>query len=247
MRLAGSLREGVHRIGTAAHDAFLLALRCLSRDELDEAVSSFEQAIQLDPKYAAAYDGIAAIHIDYIWSDRGSPDEKLPLVEDLVNKALHLDDSQINALSIRAANRFFVNHDYQNGIDRFDELLKRFPSSWYPMMMYFHVLKAIGRFDLCIAVADRMVELDPINPWLHLIRFLGLIAAGNYEAALRSLDLAEEFGYRVPFHRAAMALLVGDKEGILLQVGQITEGLGYDKRRAEGESTGIPYIERSNA
>ena len=83
-------------------------------NNLDKAVGYFEEAIAFDPEYADAYGWLSRMHNLYVWGNFDSAANRLPLVEDYIEKALILDPNQVEALATLASNRFFVKREYQH-------------------------------------------------------------------------------------------------------------------------------------
>ena len=61
--------------------------------DLKRAISYFQQAIEKDPNYALAYDGLADCWLPLGWYAYMAPSETFPYAKVAVKKALALDDS----------------------------------------------------------------------------------------------------------------------------------------------------------
>jgi tetratricopeptide (TPR) repeat protein len=84
-----------------AYEYVLRARPALQRPERAEVVNArtlFRRAIALDPNYAAAYSGLAeTYHLATVMGWAEAPSETLGRAEELANKALHLDESDVRA------------------------------------------------------------------------------------------------------------------------------------------------------
>jgi hypothetical protein len=84
-----------------AYDCLLRGRQCLNRYTKDgelEARQHFEQALELDPDYAAAYAGLSISYLheyEASWSE--APDEALERASMLAKKAVALDDADSSA------------------------------------------------------------------------------------------------------------------------------------------------------
>jgi hypothetical protein len=58
----------------------------------------------------------------------------------------------------------FVDRDFQKALDDFHDSVSRFPSNIALLSNYRNPLHTIGRTDLTIQLAERIIELDPLSP-----------------------------------------------------------------------------------
>jgi TolB-like protein len=70
--------------------------RTLSEDDCNEAIAHFERAIQLDPNFALAYDGLGAAHVNRVFKGFGGS-EDYEQAEKAFTKALSLDPNIFEA------------------------------------------------------------------------------------------------------------------------------------------------------
>jgi eukaryotic-like serine/threonine-protein kinase len=138
-----------------ALDFLAVAVRASGRGEFEKAERSLREALQQDPKFAAARASLGLLLIQFL----GRPDEgKAELAH-----ALHDSDevSKREHLHIRALNKQFVAGDLPGALDDF-----RFISDLYPDMMQPYnnsgrILEALGRFREAAEMYDRAHEKDP--------------------------------------------------------------------------------------
>ena len=138
-----------------ALEVLALAVRAASRGEFEKAERSYAEALQHDPKFAAARASRGVLLIQFL----GRREEgKAELAH-----ALHDSDevSKREHLNIRALNKQFVAGDLPGALED-----NRFISELYPDMMQPYnnsgrILEALGRFREAAAMYDRAHQKDP--------------------------------------------------------------------------------------
>jgi adenylate cyclase len=86
-----------------AFDDYLRATQYIFRPTKDDNAKArqwLQKAIDLDPKYAAAYAFLGWLHMTASWNQWGDPRADLKDASELVQKALALDDSNVDALAL---------------------------------------------------------------------------------------------------------------------------------------------------
>src|SRR5262249_9473003 len=134
-----------------------------TNDELKKAVKFFQQAIDLDPTYAAAYAGLADSYLllgDY---DTELPNETFPLARGAALRALEIDEGLAEAHATLAHVHFDFYWDWaaaEQGYLRAIELKPNYATAhhWYAMF-----LSAMGRTDEARREIKLAQDLDPLS------------------------------------------------------------------------------------
>jgi len=148
-----------------AHEAYLKGRSALAQgDEADyrEAVRYFEEAIERDADYSAAY---AALAHTYFWLhqrwDAMAAEEAMPRAEELANKALEIDSTLAEALTTRASIKRAYYWDWEGAERDYKRALELDPSSSLTHAMYAFWMTVMGRHEEAISLARRAQQLDP--------------------------------------------------------------------------------------
>ena len=130
--------------------------------EADEklAIDCFKQALALDPDYAMAYAGMAAVYAE-LSSSFLPPAEAMPIAKSYVTKALVLDDSLAEAHHSLALVRWWGDWDFSGAETEFKRSLELNPNDATTHAEYAGFLSQRGRFAEALAAADRALALDP--------------------------------------------------------------------------------------
>jgi TolB-like protein/predicted Zn-dependent protease len=171
---------------TAAYDHYLRGRqlgRQPTRVGLLRAVKEFEQAIAVDPSFAAAYAGLADA---WVWlEDYGGirSAEAFPRAEQAARRALELDPQSAEAHAAMA----FVLHRYHRDTtasrDYFERTLQLNPNHVNAYNLYGDTLRDLGDYPRMIEVHRKAVELDPLSYFMKTRLGSKLMSVGQLEEA----------------------------------------------------------------
>jgi len=160
----------------------------------------FEQAIALDPNFAAAYEGLAFTHVADAWffGTSESPKESARLAVELGEKALTLDET--SAVAHAHLGHFYAYaRRFDEAIEEVEKALALDQNSPEILLMAASVMYLSGRAEEAIPLWYKLLRLDPLALGWHLV---GLAAtyrlAGRYEEAFESAKKGVELDPRNP-------------------------------------------------
>jgi len=187
-RLARALQ-----VNPQAYEAYLKGmyhLYKLTPPELDAALHYFEQALETDPNYALAYTGIA-----FVWTGRQQmglviPSEATPKAKDAILTALALDNTLAEVHYTLAAIKTWNDWDWEGGEQAFKRALELKPNFPEALVYYSNLLCYMGRLDEALAMAERAVQLDPLNSIILTISGCTLEYLRRYDDAIERLQNA---------------------------------------------------------
>ena len=148
-----------------AHEAYLKGRSALDQgNEADylEAVGYFEEAIERDADYSAAYAALA--HTYYLLTQQFGAmpaEEGMSRAEELANKALEIDSTLAEALTTRASIKRSYYWDWEGAERDYKRALELDPSSSLTHGMYAFWMTVMGRHEEAISLARRALQLDP--------------------------------------------------------------------------------------
>ena len=172
-----------------------------TEEDLKKAIGFFQQAVDKDPDYALAYDGLADCWLPLAWYGYLSPSETLPHAKVAVTKALSLDDSLAEAHTSLAFVSLYYDRDWTKAEREFRRAIDLNPNYANGHHWYAEFLSLVGRHKQAIAESERARELDPlsniINTWLGSRYFF----ARQYDKAIEQYRNAVEMDPNfVPAH-----------------------------------------------
>lgn len=138
--------------------------------DLKRAIGYFQQAIEKDPNYALAYDGLADCWLPLGWYAYMAPSETFPYAKVAVRKALALDDSLAEAHTSLAFVTLYYDRDWAKAEREFRRAIELNPNYANGHHWYAEFLSLEGRHQEAITESERARELDPlsniINTWV---------------------------------------------------------------------------------
>jgi serine/threonine-protein kinase len=202
VELSPAEQSGIAKAATqnpAAYEQYLrgrdlfarFIFRTLSQEDCDAAIEHFERAIQLDPNFALAYDGIGASYVNRVFKGFGGA-EDYERAEEAFHKALAIDPNIVEARMLMV----FV-YLWRGKKEKAWEEVKRARKE-APNEPVVHFVKAMlhrlkGEYGRALNSYDRLVRLDPAA---HVVasysRALVHMYMGHFDEVFRQLDNAGE-------------------------------------------------------
>jgi eukaryotic-like serine/threonine-protein kinase len=133
-------------------------------DNLLEGIKLFNQAIQIDPDYAAAHAGVADCYNMLVNYSVLPPKDAFPKAKASADKALELDQNLAEAHTARAFIYFMWEWDWQEAGSEYRRAIELKPNYSSARQWYSSLLAAIGRSDEALAEVKTAREVDPFNP-----------------------------------------------------------------------------------
>lgn len=130
---------------------------------LQQGIDLFQQTINADPNYAAAYAGLADCYNMQVVYGVSQPKDGFPKAKEAAIKALEIDDTLAEAHSSLAFIKFRWDRDRVETEREFLLAIKHKPTYAPAHQWYSSYLAALERFDEAIAEAKRTSELEPLS------------------------------------------------------------------------------------
>jgi TolB-like protein/Tfp pilus assembly protein PilF len=152
---------------------------------LTQAISYFEEAIALDPAFAAAHASLGRAHIATARAYLVAPRPAIEAGRRAAVRALELDDTDANAHLTLAEVRKFADWDWTQAEDSYRLAVSCNPSHESACRLYAQFLAERSRPAEAALLAERACELDPlcitVNTGAAWVRYL----EGDYDAAIK--------------------------------------------------------------
>jgi len=188
-------------VNPEAHDAYLKGRYLISRpsdENVQKAITQFEEAVRLDPGFAPAYSGLSDA---YVWAGLNegflSSSEAMTKAKETAVGAVQLDDQSADAHNSLAVFKAFYEFDWAGAESEFHHAISLNPNYAFAHDQLGLMLALRGQLDQGVAEGKRAAELDPLSPQIAVDTIYGLAWQGNYPAAMdqahRSLDLDPAF------------------------------------------------------
>jgi TolB-like protein/Tfp pilus assembly protein PilF len=201
LRLTLGRGQRRHDISFEAYEAYLRGRyfwNQRSADGLRKAITHFQAAVQLDPRYADAYAGIASAYGPLGYFGYVPPNEALAGMRTAVTRALALDGDLAEAHAAHALLLAFHEWRLADAEPAFRRALALDPDDATAHSWYAQYLSATGRHDESVAASRRAIELDPLSLWNNAALGGRLYWARRYDEAIaqcrKTLELDPAYG-----------------------------------------------------
>src|SRR5215467_7425204 len=196
-----------------AHEAYLQGRFFLNRHsekETDQARAAFERAVQLDPKFALAWAGLAQTHVwDCNYATDGGQkgfNAHLAAAREAVEKALAIEPDLPEALSARAMIQTNFDYDWKGAAETLHKALALAPQDPALLMEAGNLAQARGETTQALEFFRRAVASDPVNAQALAFLATGLSAAGRQEEARTEYARVIELNPSAPNSHAGVGL-----------------------------------------
>ena len=178
----------------AAYEAYLIGKQRLAertKESLAEAEEYFRQAVELDPRYALAWVGLADTYILQVWY-RGLPKrEAFDKAKAAIDMALELDRDLGEAYASLGLLKGGMK-DLEGAEQAFKQALELSPNyapghKWFSML-----LGDLGRWEERLVRMETAVRLDPLSNSTRWNYAVALREVGRVEEALEQLEIVLE-------------------------------------------------------
>jgi eukaryotic-like serine/threonine-protein kinase len=197
VRLAGGAQRQLSHPGTAnlaAYDLYLRARHQFNKFEegpLRESIKLYNQAIELDPRYAQAWAGIATSWI-FLADDYVAPRIAYPAAKRAAERALSYDSTLADAHAARGTALYQYEWNLGEGRREVNTALALDPHSFLAQLALHGLLLATGKPDSALAVLKAAQAADPLSVLNALLlgRFYGIVgrpqeAIDEYQRAMQ--------------------------------------------------------------
>jgi TolB-like protein/DNA-binding winged helix-turn-helix (wHTH) protein/Tfp pilus assembly protein PilF len=159
---------------------------------LHQAADYFQEAIDKDPNYAAAYAGLADTYaLLSTWNYVPSKDF-MPKARDAALKALQIDDTQPEAHASLALIAEQYDYDWQTAEKEFRRAIQLDPDYATGHQWYAECLAFLGRFDEAFAESERARQLDPLSLIIATDHAVILYYSRQYDRAIEQFRAVRE-------------------------------------------------------
>jgi len=192
LRLSGKEKNRLAKHPTENPEAYRLYLKGryfaskATQDDLDKGIGYFNQAINLDPTYALAYDGIAYY---YTWADDLliAPRDAMPKGEWAARKAIELDPELPEAHVEMGISLAAYDWDWTAAEGEMRQAIQLDPNYGPAHQWYGWLLMTGGRTEEGIREEKRAVELDPVSSQSNWLLGWMLYLARRFDPAEEQL------------------------------------------------------------
>jgi DNA-binding winged helix-turn-helix (wHTH) protein/tetratricopeptide (TPR) repeat protein len=188
-------RRNLTKRGTenrAAFDAFWRGRFYVEGSKPQKAAAEFQQAIDLDPNYAAAYAWLANAYSLEAQLDDGGNAALYEKARASANHALSLNPNLADAHHSLGRIKFWHDWDWAGAERSFKTAIELDPNEAIAYNFYARLLSVLGRYDEALAEIKKAREIDPRSTVLVFRHLAILERRGDFDEALKIAHAQEK-------------------------------------------------------
>ena len=185
-----SLRTELPLENPAAMQSYMLGQTRLGRGgrkDVEEAAEAFRAATEAAPDFVLAYARFAEALLSRYRHNELRADEALPLAQNMISKALSLDDRSAEAYAA-LGDLYAERHNLEQSERYFLRALEFNPSCEYARIRYAMLLAGQGRVDAAVEQVDQAQKLNPRSSLLRGYLGATLHYARRFDEAARTYE-----------------------------------------------------------
>ena len=178
-----------HTVSTAAYHLYLKGRYFWykrTEEALRRGIEYFNQAIEEDPSYAAAYDGLSDSYALLAMRELIPPKEAFLKAKAAARKALEIDNT-LGEAYVSLAHIRLHDWDWSGLEEEFKHAIELNPGHAIAYLWYSEYLMVVGRSEEAIAIARQAQEVDPLSPVINSAVANALYCARKYDQAIKHL------------------------------------------------------------
>jgi serine/threonine-protein kinase len=205
-------------------DAFArFIFRTIAPEDCEQAIEHFQKAIELDPNFALAHDGLGAAYVNKVFKGYGGA-EDFARAEAAFSQALAID-SHLPEARMLMVFIYLWRGEKQKARDEVSQMRKEAPNEAVVHFVKATLHRLDGEYARALSSFDRLVRLDPAA---HVVasynRALIYMYMGQFEKATSELDSAgEPDNPLVRTFRALASYYAGQTDAAAEQMQQVVQ------------------------
>ena len=226
LTLLSNAAPRVRQTDPAAYALFLQARHFRLQDTEDafaQAQRLYQQALDIDPGYPPAWEGLAEIYVFQTFLGVRPIDAGYRLAREAINKALAIDPQFGVGVAGLGWIAILYDHDTAAAARHFERAFMLSPTDLDVISGVSYLAESIGQLDTAIAFDEYAVARDPMGPVGHFELAASYLDAGRPEDAEASIRIGLTLrpGQIRAQYRLGMALLLqGDAQAALEAIEQ---------------------------
>ncbi len=177
-----------------------------------QARAAFDEAVLLDPNFAAAYAGKARALLSLYWFDAHDPALR-ELARAALDRAEALAPNGFETQEALAYYFYWGFLDYRQGTIHIDRALAASPNSAEAWRAKAYILRRDGHFNQAVDAFDRAMRLDPRNQLVRVDAVETAVPFGHFARAQNLLNAHDQTLPWVRWQTAVLRYYQGDVHG----------------------------------
>ncbi|HLN98593.1 MAG TPA: tetratricopeptide repeat protein, partial [Pyrinomonadaceae bacterium] len=238
------LKQRTRQVNPQAYEAYLKGKYFLNKwttEGFAKAKAYFEQTIDLDPKYADGYAGLAEYYGTVAYMGMLPQQETWLKAENLLGKALEIDNASSKPHALLGMLQLHVRCDRAGAEKELMRALEINPGDMEALDYHSYYLLEVGRPDEAIAEKKRVLEHDPLAVITNAELGLYLLRAGRTDEAIAQLQKTLELDPNYAATHMRLGLAYAEKQQYSQAVSEMQKAISLDKTAVRLADLGEAY------
>jgi TolB-like protein/Flp pilus assembly protein TadD len=183
-------------VNPAAHDAYLRGRYFFNKQDFSHSLEYFQQAVALDPGYAAAHACYASALDAATTFNIGTPQQLMPKAIAAAQRAIQLDPQNGEAYTELGSAQTIYEWDWTAAEQNLNRGISLDPNDSIAEFKYAVYLDAVGRPQDAVAHMRHGLQLDPLSFLVNRRLGVALYYDRQYDAALTQLQRSAEMEHQ---------------------------------------------------
>jgi TolB-like protein/Tfp pilus assembly protein PilF len=193
----------------------------------NKAISFFQQAIVLDPLYAAAYSGLADCYSTLGYGGFLAPKDAFPKAQAAAVRALEIDSTLADAHASIGFFKFYYEWNWSSAEKEFKTAIALNPNYALGYDYYGYYLTMMGEYDEARSALRKAEDLDPLSVRIRTDMGFSMYYGGNYDKAIKEFQASLEMEPRYALTHVWFARLYQASKKYPEAIAQYRESLKY--------------------
>jgi tetratricopeptide (TPR) repeat protein len=218
-----------------------------SKESMLKAVELFEQALEIDPEYAPAWDGLCVAYTNLAGSRAIPREDGYAKAREAAERALDIDSDNPHALNGLGFIASQHDGDYEAAARYISRALQLAPNDDRVLNSAAVLLQDLNRNDEALRIYKLLVRRDPVNPTTYHNLAIAQYSAGNLDAAAATLDQSLTLSADMilaSWWRAFMHCAQEEFEACLAGYESLADKTGQERFRVLGQASAYPGLGR---
>ena len=181
-------------------------------DGLQQSLTYFRQAIDLDPTYSSAYAGMADAYALLVWQEQLPQNEFIARAKAAAIQSLEIDEALAEPHATLGFLKFWYDWDFTGAELEFRRAIELNPDYGTAHHWYGEFLGLVGRFDDGFKELKLGQEIDPLSPIINADLGKLLVFARQPDRAIEQLQKTLEMDPDFPLAHLFLALAYNQKQ-----------------------------------
>lgn len=216
-------------------------LNMRTKEGYQKAITSFEEAIEVDPSFALAYSGLADSYIQFDFYGLKAPWETILKARAAAVRAIELDNELVEGHTSLAAVKLVYDRDLAGATREFKRAIRLNPKYSRAHDGYAHCLVEMGRIEEALAECQLALDLEPLD--LEINQHLGwcYLLAHDLDRAIEQLHKTLALGPEFYRARILLGIAYGRKKEFSQAIAQLLQASLIEKTPVLSGFLGYSY------